>query len=150
MAKFKFRLQSYLGVKEKIEEQKKLEYGKAVRKVEEEKRTKDAYETETAAQLGEMRAEMAGRVSPEKFIQYKQYITHLERQIIRQEAEIKRAEKHAESKRIELLGAVKQRKMVDVLKEHKYTEYLEEEKIAEQKIVDEIVSFRFGNYDKSQ
>ena len=31
MAGFKFRMESFLGVKEKIEEQKKLDYGKALK-----------------------------------------------------------------------------------------------------------------------
>ena len=38
MAGFKFRMESFLGVKEKIEEQKKLDYGKALKKLDEEQK----------------------------------------------------------------------------------------------------------------
>lgn len=148
MARFKFRLQGYLNVKEKIEEQKKLEYGKAIQKLEEEKEKKRAIEAEAASRLDELRIEMGENISPERFINYKQYLTLLEKNAIKQEGEIKRAGNFAESKRIELVGAMKQRKMVDVLKEHDYEDFLEEEKKAEQRIVDEIVSYRYGQAEE--
>ena len=42
MAKFSFRLQDFLRLRERIEEQKKQEYGLAVAKLEREKQIRDA------------------------------------------------------------------------------------------------------------
>lgn len=144
MAKFRFRLQSYLGVKEKLEDQKKQEYGKALQKVDEEEMKKKKLEAELSDCILSLRQEIEKGIHPQEMVSRKRYISFVEKQIIKQEAEIKKARAFAESKRIELLAAVKQRKMVATLKEKKYEEYLEEELKTEQKIVDEIVSYKYS------
>lgn len=148
MAKFVFRMQSYLKVKEKIEDQKKLEYGKALQKVEEEQAKKRQMEEELINNIEKLREKMEKGITPEEFIRSKQFIVQIEKNIIAQEVVIKRAKDYAESKRIELLAAVKQRKMVETLKENDYIEYLSEEAKAEQKIVDEIVSYKYGKAEE--
>lgn len=148
MAKFKFRLASYLNVKEKIEDQKKQEYGKALQKVEIEEAKKRSMQAELADCIQRFRDEISGGIAPQELVRYKQYINLLERRLVEQEAQIKRAKQFAESKRIELLAAVKQRKMVTKLKEKDYEAYLAEELQAEQKIVDEIVSYKYSKTEE--
>lgn len=143
MAKFVFKLQSYLKVKEKIEEQRKLEYGKSIRKLEEEKAVKRRLESEEDERFSGLREDMEAGISAEGFIRQKQYLVHLEKGINKQEGAIKRAENFAESKRVELVAAMKEKKMVETLKEHEYEEFLAEENKQEQKSIDEVVSYRY-------
>ncbi|NLK98702.1 MAG: flagellar export protein FliJ, partial [Epulopiscium sp.] len=66
----------------------------------------------------------------------------LKRKTVEQDQVVRKAASFAEKKREELLDAVKQRKMLESLKEKRWTEYKEEENREEQKIIDEIVSFK--------
>lgn len=144
MAKFKFKLQSFLGVKEKIEEQKKNEYGKAIKILEEEKEKKKKLLNQHSDTLDELRAKINIGIKPSELQQYNNFIAYLISKIKQQELAITRAQKSVDQKREEVVNAMKERKMLEILKENKHIEYIEEEKKAEQKIVDEIVSFKYN------
>jgi len=143
MPKFQFRLQQFLGVKEQIENQKEMEYGKALQKLEEEKqKLKNLHDTlldgirvlqktvEKAIPLHDI------RVLNNNIDRYKQ-------QIIVQDERVRAAEVFVEEKRQELVQAMKERKALDIVKENAMNEFLKEEDIKERKLVDEIVSFKY-------
>lgn len=144
MAKFKFKLQSFLGIKEKIEEQKKNEYGKAIKILEQEKLKKAKLLNQHSDTLNELREKINGGIKPDELQQYNNFIAYLINKIKEQELAILRAQKLVDQKREELVNAMKERKMLEILKENKYTEYIKEEKKSEQKIIDEIVSFKYN------
>lgn len=144
MAKFKFKLQSFLGVKEKIEDQKKNEYGKALNILKQEEDKKNMLLKQHLDTLNEMRNKIATGINPMQLQQYNNFISYILDKIDSQEIVIEKARSIAEKKRQELVGAMKNRKMLETLKEHKYEEYMKEEKKADQKIIDEIVSFKYS------
>lgn len=144
MAKFKFKLQSFLGVKEKIEDQKKNEYGKALNVLKQEEDKKKILLKQYLDTLNEMRNKIANGINPMQLQQYNNFISYILDEIDRQEIVIEKARNMAEKKRQELVDAMKNRKMLETLKEHKYEEYIKEEKKADQKIIDEIVSFKYS------
>lgn len=144
MAKFKFKLQSFLGVKEKIEEQKKNEYGKAIKILEQEKLKKAKLSNQHLDTLDALREKINGGIKPDELQQYNNFIAYLLNKIKEQELAILRAQKLVDQKREELVNAMKEKKMLEILKENKYTEYIREEKKSEQKIIDEIVSFKYN------
>lgn len=144
MAKFKFKLQSFLGVKEKIEDQKKNEYGKALNILKQEEDKKNMLLKQHLDTLNEMRNKIATGINPMQLQQYNNFISYILDEIDRQEIVIEKARNMAEKKRQELVEAMKNRKMLETLKEHKYEEYMKEEKKADQKIIDEIVSFKYS------
>ncbi len=145
MAKFNFKLQNFLSIKEKLEEQKKLEYGKAISELELEKQKKLLLDGEKCNNIEQFRNEIEKRVDPRTFNSYNRYIDFLKKQIVRQEREIEKKTIFAEQKREELVQSVKERKMFDKLKEHAKESFIKEENLAEQKRLDEIVSY---NYNK--
>ncbi len=144
MAKFKFRLQSFLDLKGKLEEQKKLSYGKAIEQLEAEKQKKVDLENEVDKTITSFKKNIDFKVEPLEFRQYNLYIDLLKKKIKAQILEIEKAEKVVEEKRQELVEAVKERKALDTLKEKDLEVYKEEEKRLEQKMVDEIVSYRYN------
>jgi len=144
MAKFIFRLQSVLGLKEKMEDMKKNEFGKAVSELASAQQKKMELEQDKALCINKLRNSIDTGIDPQKIQQYNQYIDNLKHLLARQEIYIQKCEEIVEQKRSELVEAMRERKTLEVLKENDYEEYIEEEKRSEQKIVDEIVSYR-GN-----
>ena len=145
MAGFKFRLQSYLNVKEKIEDQKKLDYGKALNKLEEEKREKVLLENEKSMNVHKFRESIKGGIKPLELQNYNNYIEYMKKKIAEQDIVIDIAQQNAEKCRVELVEAMKNRKMLETLKEKDREEYNKEQLLAEQKIVDEIVSYQYND-----
>jgi len=145
VARFQFRLQGVLNINEKIENQKKQEYGLARAVVEREIQKKQALLDEREMQIDEFRRHIDGGISPQDSKVYNNYIEFLKEEAIRQDKVILDAKIIAEEKRKELVEAMKERKKLEKLRERQYEEFLNEQKLAEQRIVDEVVSYRFDN-----
>ena len=145
MAGFKFRLESFLGIKEKIEEQKKLEYGKALKKLDEERAYLESLETKKKDVIDNMRNSINSGIRANELKSYNNFVDYIKLRIEEQENVVRKAEIYAEQKRIELVDAMKERKMLEVLKENDRVEYNKEQLLKEQKIVDEIVSYQYNN-----
>ncbi len=148
MAKFVFRLQTILGLKQKLEDQKKLEFGKAVKKLEIEKQHKIELENEKDDCIIGLRNKINTVVAPVEIKQYENYIDFMKKKISEQAIVISIEEKYVEKKRLELIESIKERKMLETLREKDYENYLKEEQQREQKVVDEIVSFKYNNIEK--
>ena len=136
MAGFKFRLESFLGIKEKIEEQKKLEYGKALKKLDEERAYLESLETKKKDVIDNMRNSINSGIRANELKSYNNFVDYIKLRIEEQENVVRKAEIYAEQKRIELVDAMKERKMLEVLKENDRVEYNKEQLLKEQKIVD--------------
>jgi len=143
MAKFNFRLQQYLGIKEQIEDQKELEYGKALQKVEEEKAIHRDLCARRDNQIEDLREALTRPIDPIEVRRYNNVIDRIKQQIIMQLEKIAAAEAFAEQKRLELVQAMKERKALDIVKDNQREEFLLEQNLAEQKQVDELVSFKY-------
>ena len=144
MAKFLFRFASNLRIKERLEEQKKLEYGKALAALEYERQKKQAMLTERANTIESFRRSASKAITPYDLQMHNNYLGVLKERIIKQEAVIKKAEEFVEIKRLELVEAMKERKIMEKLKEKDYEGFIKEEQLKEQKIQDAIVSYRYS------
>jgi len=138
-------MESFLGVKEKIEEQKKLDYGKALKKLDEEKNLLKLFIEKKNNIIFAMRSSISSGIKSAELKRYNEYIYYIKNKIEEQEIVVKNAEDFAENKRLELVEAMKERKMLDVLKENDKAEYNKEQLLKEQKVVDEIVSYQYNN-----
>jgi flagellar FliJ protein len=143
MPKFQFRLQQYLGVKEQIEDQKELEYAKALQKVEEEKAQLEKLNNQREIQLQELRMALTKPILPTEINRYNNIIERLKSQIKMQEKRLEEAKLLAEEKRQELIQAMKERKALETVKENAREEFIKEADIIERKQVDELVSFKY-------
>ena len=144
MARFVFRLQSYLSVKEQLEEQKKNEYGQAMKRLEEERQRKRKLENELEDNILRFKKTLFTSIIPTEISRYNNRIEILKVWIIEQEERIKAAEHYVEEKRLELVEAMKERKALDTVKERNYEEFLKEEQRVEQTVVDGIVSYQYA------
>lgn len=149
MPRFQFRLQQYLGVKEQIEEQKELEYARALRQVEEEKAELRRMVQERQDAIDNMRQALQRNISPVEIRRYNNTIERLKHHILVQEERVKAAEKFAEEKRQELVQAMKDRKALEIVREKALEEFNLEQNLAEQKQVDELVSFKYTDKIKT-
>lgn len=145
MAGFKFRMEGFLGIKEKIEEQKKLEYGKALKKLDDEKVALQILFDKKQDIIFSMRGSINSGIRSGELKRYNEYIDYIKNRITEQKEAVKKAEIFAENKRIELVESMKERKMLEVLKDNDKIEYNKEQLLKEQKIVDEIVSYQYNN-----
>jgi len=143
MPRFQFRLQQFLGVKEQIEDQKELEYGKALQKVEEEKILLRQLNEQRLSTIENLREALKKAIAPIEIKRYNNSIERLKQHIKMQEERLSAAEAFAEEKRQELVQAMKERKALEIVKENALEEFLREADLAERKQVDELVSFKY-------
>ncbi|MDE6129281.1 MAG: flagellar export protein FliJ [Lachnospiraceae bacterium] len=144
MARFRYRMQSLLDIKSKLETQAKQEFAAAkmaldieYERLEELKKRKAYYEAEAQALLN-------GTLKVQEIRDNKSAILKMEDYILIQKKQIKAAEAKVEAARQKLTGLMQERKMHEKLKEHAFEAFLEEEKKQEGKEVDELTSYTYG------
>jgi flagellar FliJ protein len=140
MAKFIFKLQPVLNLKQQQEDSKKNELGKAIQMLEAEKRRLAGLEDSLTVAVREFN-EKTKKTTVQKLIEFNEYLSLLNSKIKSQKENVNNAALYVDKVREELLQAVKERKILEKLKEKKHDEYLVEQKKLEQKANDEIVSY---------
>ncbi|MDP4179484.1 MAG: flagellar export protein FliJ [Bacillota bacterium] len=143
MAKFFFKLQPLLNIKTQLENNAKNELGKAVQKLEEEKDRKKQLENYRQKYIDDFGEKSGKGMRVEKLKEYTAYISHLAHKIEAQNKNIKEASENVDKHREELVAIVKEIKILEKLKEKKYKEYLNELQKDEQKVIDELVSYKY-------
>ncbi|MBO4374049.1 MAG: flagellar export protein FliJ [Lachnospiraceae bacterium] len=144
MAKFIYRMQNILNIKEKLEEQARNDYA-AQRAVlneaeDEEERlrdTKKSYEKEAV----KLRSDS---LNIREIEENTNAIAILDRFIKEQHQVVEREEEKLEERRAELEEAIKERKTQEKLKEHAFDEFKAEINHQEAKEIDELTSYTFG------
>ena len=144
MAKFIFNLQGLLNIKEKLEEQSKTEYGKALTRLEQEKSILLNLKNKKQENILSFRESINKGVKPNYIDNINKYISFIDKKIEEQMENINKAKEIVEEKRLALLEAMKERKVLETLKEKEKENYFKEELKNEQKIIDEIVSYKYN------
>lgn len=147
---FKFELQPVLALKEKLEDNKKRELGLANTKHEQLVDERSTLMTLHNEAYNEIRQQCDGGLNISNLKQFNYYTARLNKQIEKKELEIVKAKRIVSEKRNELLEAVKQRKILENLKEIKLEQFKGEEVKAQNQIVDEIVSYKYGAVKRSE
>ncbi|MBO4988309.1 MAG: flagellar export protein FliJ [Lachnospiraceae bacterium] len=150
MAKFKYRMQNILDIKQKLEESAKMEFGEAnVRVMEEEERLavidekKQAYETE-GGRLRTAKLQVADIKNNTRAISV---LGDMKKE---QESEVEKAKVVLEQKRTKLQIAMQERKTQEKLYENAFEEFVREENARESKEVDELTSYVYGKRTKEE
>ena len=152
MAKFVFKLQNILSIKEKLEDQAKAEYGMEIIKLREEEdclkllihKKKESYQQE----LKEALAQILVLFEIKKLDTWSwrsQKIASKCQKII-----IKKQQKKVDQAREKLDEAMKERKTFEKLKEKAFEEFKLEIEAQGKKEADELTSFRFGSARESE
>lgn len=144
MAVFRYRMQSILDIKLKMETQAKQEFAQAklVLDREEEKLSglleqKRYYEERAAALL-------KGKLDLLEIATNKEAILKIEEYILEQQKRIEKAKQLLEAARAKLQEVMQERKVQESLKEKAFEEFLMEEKKRESKEIDQLTSYTYG------
>lgn len=144
MAKFRYRMQSILEIKKKLEEQAKNEFAAARAALNEEedkleqlKKRKEAYEDEG-------RALRENTLNIMDIIENKEALLRMDEFIADQQLNVKRAQDRMEEARLVLQNAMQESKTQEKLREKAFEQFVKEENKRESKEIDELVSYTYG------
>ena len=144
MAKFIYRMQSILDIKEKMVEQARMEFAAArMHLTEEEEKLQSLIERKEAyEEKGRELRQDSLKVM--EIMENRDAIARMQEFIIWQKIQVKRAEERLEAARIKLQIAMQESKTQEKLKEKAFEEFMREENAREAKEVDELVSYTHG------
>ena len=144
MARFRYKMQNILNIKEKMETQAKQHFGEAKRSLD--------LEEEVLAALFEQKEEiekhavevLQGDLDLQDIEDSQMSRIIIDQKIADQKMRVQRAEEALERARQELEEAVKERKTHEKLKEKQFDEFVQEENRAESKTIDELTTYTYG------
>lgn len=144
MAKFIYRMQNILNLKLKLEEQQKMEFAAARKRLDEEEdklhllfRRKEGYEEE-GRRLRE------DNLNVQDILDNRNALLQMYDYIAFQRIQVSKAEAKLEEERQKLQEAVQERKIQEKLRENAFEVFVREENARESKEVDELVSYTYG------
>lgn len=148
MAKFVYRMQSILDIKNKMEEQARMNYAQArIQLTEEEEKRNELFRRKQFYEA-ENRESLTGSLKVRKIRDTKEAILRMDEFIARQEEEVRKAEQKLEERRVELTELMKERKTHEKLKEKAFEQFMAEENAKESKEIDELTSYTYGQKQK--
>ena len=149
MARFVYKMQSVLNIKQKTESQTKMEFAMAQAELNKQLDILDEYVRRKEQYLQEaedLRNEESLKLQD---ILDNQYATaQMDAMIKQQTRVVEEYEAKVEKVRIKLARNIQERKMQETLRDRAYADYLEEEKQEEYKENDQRTSFTYGQRQK--
>lgn len=143
MAKFQYRMQNILDVKLKIESQAKIAYGIANAKLEEEQQKLQKLMIRRAGYERQAKELMMGTIDIQEVRNCKRAIDTMKSLIRSQMMQVHVAEKNLEAARKRLNEVMVERKTHEKLKEKAFETFKQELQYAENKEIDELVSYTY-------
>ncbi len=144
MAGYKYKLQNILNLKENIEKDKKNQFGAAMQRLETEKERLTEFEKELSDYKERFADETSAGIPVNQLKLLMDYVEYYKRSISNQKVKIKMAEDYVEECRLELIEASKDKKMLEKLKSVDFQNYQYGEQKKEDKLVDDLVTFKEG------
>ena len=150
MAKFRYRMQSILNIKYQLENQAKMDFGRAqVRLMEEEEKLQTLIDRKEAY-LEEGRRMRSKTLHVSELRDNSNAVSVMDEMIDRQKEQVAKAEEAVEAARVRLQEVMQERKMHERLKEKALEQFRREENAAEFKSVDELTSYTYGQRGKEE
>ncbi|MCI6655222.1 MAG: flagellar export protein FliJ [Clostridium sp.] len=143
MAKFIFKMESILSVKEKLEEQAKAEYSIEIMKLRQEEERLDELEKRKDAYQTRLYEAVMDTLNISEIKILEDSVENIKYNIKLQLIVIANQQKNVDRAREKLDNAMKERKTYEKLKEKAFEEFKEQINAEEQKEINELVSFRF-------
>ncbi len=144
MAKFRYRMQSILDIKLKMETQAKQEFAQAKLALDKEEETMERLKDRKREYEEEARALLNGKLDVLEIAANKEAIIRMEEYIADQYLRVEKAKQLLEAARMRLTEVMQERKVHETLKEKAFEEFLMEEKQAESKEIDQLTSYTYG------
>ncbi len=150
MAKFIYRMQSVLNIKYQLENQAKMELGRAQAALLEEEEKLQNLADRKEAYLEEGRSLRRQTLRVREIKDNKNALAIMDELIEKQHECVTEAEKKVEAARQKLQEEMQERKMHERLKEKAFEQFMREENAAESKAVDELTSYTYGQRRKEE
>lgn len=145
MARFRYRMQNILDIKEKMETQAKNEFAQAQAKLNaEEEKLADRVSYRQKLQEDGGRLLLADRLDILKIDENKKMVSYAGEQVRAQTIQVRMAQKKLDEQWVRMQKAMQERKTHEILKEKAFDDFKVELKAAEGKEIDELTSYTYG------
>ncbi len=144
MARFRYKMQNILTIKEKMETQSKQAFADAKRRLDGELETLEAL-LRRKREIEKHAVEVLhGDLDMHEIEDSQMARIIIDQKIAEQRMHVSKAETALENARSQLEEAVKERKTHEKLKEKQFDEFVREENRAESKTIDELTTYTYG------
>ena len=144
MARFVYRMQSILNIKIQIENQAKMEFGQAQRRLLEEEERLEGLYNRKEFYLEEGRKLRMDSLKVLSLRDNEYAVARMEEYIEAQKEAVRNAELQVEEARQKLQEVMTERKAQERLREKAFEQFMQEENAREGKEVDELTSYTYG------
>jgi len=141
MEKFNFRLEKVLEYREKIEDLNKAEFGKAKKKLDDEMNVFEEILLHKDNVIFN-RENILSNATINDLKNYNQYLIRVKEKLDNQKEVVEKAQDRVEKARKILLNSTIEKKTLENLKDRDFNNYLYYMKKEDEKIIDQIVSFK--------
>lgn len=150
MARFKYRMQNILDIKQKLEEAAKMEFAEANARVMEEEEKLSNLKGRKRAYEAEGKQLRKAQMHVPDIKNNIQALSVFREMIKSQELEVEKAKRIREEKRLMLQTAMQERKTQEKLYENAFTQFVQEENAREGRETDELVSYKYGQKSREE
>lgn len=144
MAKFFYKMQNILDIKEKLETQARNDYAVANAALAEEEDKLNSLKNRRAGYEEKLKESYNGRLDLNNITEYADAVEIIKYHIRLQEINVAKAQKQVDITREKLQEAMQERKTHEKLKENAFEVFKQEVAASESKEIDELVSYRHG------
>ena len=144
MAKFLFPMQNILNMKEKLEEQAKNNYSQANARLREAEEEEERLKRRQLDAEVELQGKLEQALDVMEIRRLEDGIEVLKMYVMQQKLVVLQRQREVDEARDKLNEAMKERKTFEKLREHAFEDFVKEVNAAEQKEIDELVSYRHG------
>lgn len=144
MAKFRYKMQGILNVKEKLETRAKQEFAEANQRLAQEQDKLAVLQARKAAFMEEGIALRMERIDVRKIRENKMAVMKMDEYIRNQMIQVNQAAKAVERARAALQELVQERKAHEKLKENAFADFRKEELYQESKEIDQLTTYTHG------
>ncbi len=144
MARFRYRMQSILNIKIKMETQAKQDFAAAKAVLDEEEEKLEKLKARKAVYESEAETLLKEHLNVRDIMDNKTAILRMDEYIGAQTLQVRLAAEQVEAARQRLTEVVKERKMHETLREKAFEEFMQEENRAESKEIDQLTSYTYG------
>lgn len=144
MAKFVYRMQNILNIKQKLETQAQMAYSIANQKYLEEQKVLQQYLIRRVGYEKQLKEAMQGDLNLQEVAHARANVNDMKTIVRRQMMQVHTAEKAMEDARVALNEVMQDRKVQEKLREKAFEEFKQELATTETKEIDELVSYTYN------
>lgn len=144
MAVFRYKMQSILDIKLKMETQAKQEFAQAKLILDREEEKLEALYARKREYEERAKDLLNGKLDLQEISDNNVAILRTDEFIVEQKKRVSKAEQLLEKARVKLQEVMQERKVQETLKEKAFEAFLQEEKQQESKEIDQLTSYKYG------